>query len=46
MTVSLTPGLSQWARVTGSALGATFIVRILGDTKRLLLASATEMLGS
>jgi hypothetical protein len=26
MTVSLTPALSQWARVTGSALRATFIV--------------------
>jgi hypothetical protein len=25
MTVSLTPALSQWARVTGSALRATFI---------------------
>jgi len=26
VTVSLTPTLSQWARVTGSALRATFIV--------------------
>jgi cytochrome c553 len=27
MTASLTPALSQWARVTGSALRATFIIR-------------------
>jgi hypothetical protein len=26
MTVSLTPALSQWAKATGSALRATFIV--------------------
>jgi len=28
MTVSLTPALPQWARVTGSALRATFIVTL------------------
>jgi hypothetical protein len=27
MTLSLTPALSQWARVTGSALRATFVAK-------------------
>jgi hypothetical protein len=40
MTVSRTPALSQWARVTRSALRATFIVRLRRSKIRVRRALA------